>query len=263
MSRILSFWAAALAVMAFVGLLRGMLPPTFGPLAWGAISSVALVALIRVLTRRDRLSIADVGLGWNSTSPARFLAGLALGVATYAITLLVSALVLGPIRLAAGNVPTAGASVLVLLGLGALALMEELTFRTYAFWTAVQTLGPWPAQLLVAIAFSLLHVAYGWPLSTVLLGVLPSAILFGMATLVSRGLALPLGVHMGINVARGMTGEADGAGPWTLDTSGLDAARAATLAPLIGAAVPLTVALALFVLFRRTIATRVVHSEST
>jgi hypothetical protein len=95
------------------------------------------------------------------------------------------------------------------------------------------------------------------------LGVFPSAILVGMATLVSGGLALPLGVHLGINMARWMTGEADGEGLWTLDTSSLDPTRAATLAPLIGAAVPLCVALLLFVLFRRTIATRVVPSETT
>jgi membrane protease YdiL (CAAX protease family) len=263
MVRILVFWAAALVLMLVVGVLRGVLPPRLGPLAWGAVSAAALLALIRVFLRVDGLSVADVGLGWTTMSPVRFLAGLALGVATNAVTLLMSALVLGPIRLAPGVAPTASAIVLMLLGLGALVVMEELTFRTYTFWTAVRTLGAWPAQLFVAVAFSLLHVAYGWPLSTVLLGVFPSAILFGMATLAFGGLAPPLGVHLGINVARWMTGQADGAGLWTLDTSGLDAARAATLAPLIGAAVPLLVALLLFVLFRRTIATRVARSETT
>jgi membrane protease YdiL (CAAX protease family) len=251
MARVLAFWVAAFVLMLVVGGLRGMLPPTLGPLAWGVISSLALLGLIRGFLRFDRRSVADVGLAWTSSSPVRFLGGLALGVATYAITLLMSALALGPIRLGPGTAPTARAIVLMILGLGALVLMEELTFRTYALWTAVRTLGIWPAQLVVAIAFSLLHVAYGWPISTVLLGVFPSAILFGMATLVSGGLALPLGVHLGINVARWMTGEVDGAGPWTLDTSGLDLARAATLAPLIGAAVPLLVALALFVVFSR------------
>jgi hypothetical protein len=255
-SRVLSFWGAAIAILLCVGLLRGMLPPALGPLAWGVISSLALYALVRLFLRIDRRSLADVGLAWTSRSPIRFFAGLGLGAATYAATLLVSSLVLGPIRLGPGSPPPAGAVALILLGLAALAVMEELAFRSYAFWTASRTLGIWPAQLLVVIAFCLLHVAYGWPLPTVLLGVFPGGVLFGMAALVSRGLALPLGVHLGINAGRWMTGEADGAGLWTLDTTGLDPARATTLAPLIGAAVPLVVALALFALYRRRLATR-------
>lgn len=250
-SRVLSFWGAAIAIMLGVGFLRGLVPPALGPLAWGLVSSLALFALISLFLRRDRRSLADVGLAWASTSPIRFLAGLGLGVATYATTLLVSSLVLGPIRLGPGAPPSVGAVVLIIMGLAALAVMEELAFRSYAFWTATQTVGLWPAQLLVAVAFSLLHVAYGWPISTVLLGVFPSAILFGMAALVSGGLAFPLGLHLGINLARWMTGQSDGAGFWALDTRGLDPTRAATLAPLLGAIVPVVMALGLFALYRR------------
>lgn len=256
MSRVLAFWGAAIAILLGAGFLRGMVPPALGPLTWGLISSLALYALIRLFLRIDRCSLSDVGLAWTSSSPIRFVAGLGLGVATYAAILLASSLVLGPIRLGPGAPPAGPAVALIIAGLTALAVMEELAFRSYAFWTATRTLGIWPAQLLAAVAFSLLHVAYGWPTSTVLLGVFPSAILFGMAALVSGGLALPLGVHLGINVGRWMTGEADGAGLWTLDTSGLDPERAATLAPLIGAVVPVAVALALFARYRRRIAMR-------
>jgi hypothetical protein len=74
--RILAFWAAALVLMLVVGV---VLPPSLGPLAWGAVGAAALFALIRVLFLRvDGLSVADVGLGWTSMSPVRFLAGLAL-----------------------------------------------------------------------------------------------------------------------------------------------------------------------------------------
>ncbi len=129
-----------------------------------------------------------------------------------------------------------------MLGLAAVTVMEELAFRSYSLWTALRALGFWPAQVLVAVAFSLLHLAYGWPSSTVLLGVFPSGLLFGVAAAVSGGLALPVGLHLGINLGRWATGEGGGAGLWTLDTSALDPARAASVAPYLGAAVPLLLA---------------------
>lgn len=251
MSRTLTFWSAALMILLLAGFLRGFVPPEFGSLVWGTLSSIALMVLIRFFLRTDGRTLPDAGLGWEPTSSLRFGSGLVLGVTSYIVTLLLISAVLGPVRVIAGETPAAGMLLLTVAGLVALAIMEELAFRSYALWNTHEALGLWPAQVVVAVAFGLMHLAYGWPVATVALGVMPSALLFGMAAFISRGLALPLGIHLGMNLARWASGEADGHGVWRLDTTGLDAASAPLWAPALGALVPLAIAAALYLAWRR------------
>ncbi len=244
LARILTFWGAALALLLFWGFVRGLVPASLGPLVWGLGGSAA-VLLLQAFVRAEHRPFADVGLGWAPWTPARFVAGLGLGVANFVGTLLITAAVLGPIRLTPVAAPPVTAIFATVLGLAAVTTMEELTFRTYPLWTALRSIGFWPAQALVAVAFSLLHLAYGWPPATVATGVLPSALLFGIAAAVSGGMALPLGIHLGINLSRWATGEGSTPGWWTWDASALDPVRAATVAPVVGASVPVLLALAL------------------
>lgn len=241
MARPLAFWTAGIAILLGAGFLRGFVPPAFGALVWGVGSSLLLLLLLRVFLQRDHRTWSDVGLGWDRGSVPRFSAGLCVGLCTYGLTLLLVSLVLGPIRLVPGTAPTAAPLILLLAGLLALAVMEELLFRSYALWTTLDALGAWPAQLVVALAFGLLHVAYGWAPATILLGVIPSAMLFGTAAVISRGLALPLGIHLGINLGRWLTGEAEGAGPWRLDLTAPAPVPTSNWAPILGALAPLSV----------------------
>jgi hypothetical protein len=78
------------------------------------------------------------------------------------------------------------------------------------------------------------------------LGVLPSAVLFGAAAYASGGVALPLGVHVGMNVGRWLTGEVDQQGIWRLELGSADPGRVETWAPLVGATVPILVSLGLW-----------------
>ena len=245
-ARVLAFWAAALLVLVGTGALRGMLPPLVAPLAWGLAGAALVALLIGRFLRADGRPWSHAGLGWTARTPVRLMAGLATGIATSILTLAATAAALGPIGITRTPTATAGAMVVIAVGIAALVLMEELVFRSYALWAAVDAIGAWPAQALVAAAFCLLHVAYGWPRQAIVQGVLPSAVLFGVAAVISGGLALPVGVHLGMNLTRWLTGQGSDPGLWVLDTSALDPARAASLAPLIGAAVPLVVAVVLY-----------------
>ena len=241
MSRVFAFLATALTVLIAVGLLRGSLPEAIGPLVWGTLSSVVLLVALRWFLRGDHRSWQAIGLGWERGSAPRFGGGLLVGLATYAATLAVSSMLFGPIRLAPGVTPSLPGLVVVLAGILTLAAMEELAFRSYPLWVSTEALGRWPAQAFIAVAFALLHVAYGWSVPTVVFGVLPSGLLFGMAAVASRGLALPFGIHAGLNLGRWLTSEADGAGPWRLDTTGIDVAMAGRWAHWVGASMPLLV----------------------
>lgn len=246
MSRALSFLVLALAILVAAGGLQRTWFIGAGPLAWGLLSSAALYGLSRRFLKSEGRGLEDAGLRWSPRTPLRWVLGFAIGASAYALTLLSVAALFGPIRLSLDPSVDSGGIGVALAGTAALVVMEELAFRGYAFWAAVRSRGIWQAQLIIALAFCLLHVAYGWSLAAVLLGVLPCAVLFGMAALVSGGLALPIGIHLGMNVSRLLTGESGSAGVWTLDTSALAGTGAASWAPAVGAAIPLVIAALLY-----------------
>jgi uncharacterized protein len=146
-------------------------------------------------------------------SVPRLVTGIAIGLASFAVILLLINIVAGPMRLTRG---TASPGSIVISGCSILALacMEELGFRGYPLRILVRTLGMWQAQAIVVVAFSLCHVAYGWSWVNIVLGVMPWALVFGMAATSSCGLAMSLGVHAGINFAQSAVN--DNSGIWKL-----------------------------------------------
>lgn len=235
------FWLASLAILVVAGAGRGFLPPAVAGLAWGLVSSCLLLLLTRTMLRRDGLAWPDAGIGLSWRSLGRGGLGWLLGLGTHLATLAAVSTLVAPLSLEEADLPPWGFLFRVMATIAALVVMEELGFRGYPFRRLLQALGPWAAQAVVVIAFLATHLLYGWPARTVLLGVLPSAVLFGVAAWVSGGLALPMGIHAGVNMARWLTGETADAGLWTVQAlHGQDAI--ALWAPWIGAGMPLAVA---------------------
>ena len=91
--------------------------------------------------------------------------------------------------------------------LGAAAATEELLFRGFLFRRLLEGLGTWPAQLIIAALFVLTHSDALRVLGS--LGYLAGAniflasILFGLAWLRTRSLAMPLGLHFAANATQG------------------------------------------------------------
>ena len=176
----------------------------------------------------------------------RFIAGAGIGFASYGFTVLAVSLAAGPLHFTRSPTPAPGPIGVMACTLLALSAMEELGFRGYPLRTLVRTIGTWRAQGIVAVAFGLSHVAFGWSVQTILLGVVPSALLFGAAALAFRGLAAPIGLHAALNVARWAAGETEAPGFWTLTIDEATSGRVARMAPAIGVAVTLLCALALW-----------------
>jgi membrane protease YdiL (CAAX protease family) len=107
-----------------------------------------------------------------------------------------------------------GAIALAWAGYFALALREELAFRGYPIRRLESAWGGCVAILLTAFVFSLEHMAGGWSLSRSLLGPSVGAILFGMAALATRGIAVPLGIHATFNFGQWLMGQKETAGVW-------------------------------------------------
>lgn len=87
------------------------------------------------------------------------------------------------------------------------ALFEETLFRGFFFQRLVDSLGIWPTQLGLAFLFALAHwtnpgmegSTRTWATVDIALG----AVLYGLAYLRTRSLALPIGLHLGWNWMQG------------------------------------------------------------
>lgn len=87
------------------------------------------------------------------------------------------------------------------------ALAEELLFRGFVFQRLISGLGVWPAQFLIAVFFLLTHLnnpgMSGGIKVLASINIFLASILFGLAYLRTRSLAMPLGLHWMANWMQG------------------------------------------------------------
>ncbi|MEP6550223.1 MAG: CPBP family intramembrane glutamic endopeptidase [Gemmatimonadales bacterium] len=84
-----------------------------------------------------------------------------------------------------------------------IAAAEEYAFRGYAFWRLIRLFGFWPAQLVVAGFFAVSHITLGgFALLPALAGTVTGSVLYGVAFARARGIAAPLALHTGWNIAQ-------------------------------------------------------------
>jgi membrane protease YdiL (CAAX protease family) len=238
-ARVVLFLLSYLVLLWLAAIPKGMAPPRYADLTWGVTASLAILAMTLAFLKHEARRPRDVGLGVSTGSPLRFTVGVVLGLIVYAATLLTISATVGPLTFTAVSPPPAGTVVLLVCSLIALSAMEELGFRGYALRTLTSAIGTWQAQVAVAIAFGLSHIAFGWTWQSVLFGVVPSALLFGAVAIASGGLAMPIGLHAAVNFAQWAVGEKETSGYGTLVMDPAHVARAQTVAPLVGACVPL------------------------
>lgn len=164
---------------------------------------VILASLICQLLRRRAVSemfgVAD--LRWSRD----LLVGVVLG----ALLMLVPAALLfasGLVTLQV-NAPALAGIWPVIGVLAAAAVTEEVLFRGFLFQRFIDGLGVWPAQFVIAALFTLTHSDALWEIGVqgFLAGanIFLASIMFGLAFLRTRSLALPLGLHFAANVVQG------------------------------------------------------------
>jgi membrane protease YdiL (CAAX protease family) len=179
----------------------------------GSIASLGSLALTVLFVRWDGLQLRDVGAMPNGNSLVLLAVGFALGLFLVALhSLLVG--VAGHIHWVRTARPTAYQSSLVLIGYLLLSVREELAFHGYPLRRLQVLLGVWGAQATIAAVFALEHMAGGWPLAQALWGAGIGSLLFGMASIATRGLAVPIGIHAAWNVGDWMRGNRPEPGVW-------------------------------------------------
>jgi membrane protease YdiL (CAAX protease family) len=237
--RVAMFLLGYFAILFAMAVPKGMVAPHAADLTWGILSSLGVLALTTWMLRRESREPATIGLVPDRGTPARLLLGAGIGLGVYGITVWTISALLGPVTFTPAAAPRAGDVLLILCGVLALACMEELGFRGYPLRTLIPVIGLWPAQLSTAVLFGLGHLAFGWSWASVLLGVVPSALLFGAAAVRFGGLAAPIGLHAAVNIAAWAVGAKETAGLWTPSVGAAQEARVALLGPMVGLVVTL------------------------
>lgn len=209
------FWLTTIGILIGFGMVSHIAPARFSALAWGATSSIGLLALTAAFLHWERRDASSAGLRFELRSIGRFGIGAAIGGALYGAYLLIL-LNLTDVRIVSAPVIPIATLLLALATYLTLAIMEEIGFRGYALRRLEERMGRASALVLGAFVFGALHLAYGWTIGAAMLGAGAGALLFGIAALVSRGLAVPIGVHTAWNLAVWSVGEKDGAGLWHL-----------------------------------------------
>jgi len=95
-----------------------------------------------------------------------------------------------------------------------LAVREELAFHGYPLQRLKSIFGIWGAQLIVAFVFAFEHVLGGSTWQLALLGAGVGSLLFGMAAIATRGLAMPIGLHAAWNIGDWIRGGKGSVGFW-------------------------------------------------
>jgi len=206
---VLLFWAMYTAITMAVGFVtsKTMGGGVWSHTLWGLLASCGVIVLTLFWGHREDKSAKDLGLELRLSSLTRFSIGVLIGLASFGIHILVVTTFAGSIRFE--FVPEAGAVVALVFFVRYLstACMEELAFRGYALQRLNSSLGSWPAVWICSIAFGLSHLTYGWDMRTIILGVIPGGLLWGISALASRGLAIPIGLHFAWNFAGWSVGD--------------------------------------------------------
>ena len=215
LGRVVLFFLSCALVLALTAPLTQKVPRPWGNLVLGIVAASGAFVLTVFFVRWEGLLLKNVGAAPARGSLLRFTSGFLVGLVLVAIYASISA--------AAGHVrwvraPETGflAASINLFTYIALAAREELGFRGYPLLRLQKFFGVWGAQIIVAIAFAAEHMAGGWPLSRAFLGAGVGSLLFGMAAIATRGLALPIGLHAAWNFGDWALGGKGPHGLWTV-----------------------------------------------
>ncbi len=182
---------------------------------------VALLTTILFL-KFDKKSFADIGLQMEKSTFKKIILGILIGIGLMGF---ISASV---IYFSDFNIENNQSTSIVkffwgTLPLFPLAYMEELAFRAYPLSILKDKLGNRNAIITTSILFGAYHMANGWTLQNAFLGAAVWGIIFGLAAIYSKGIALPTGLHYTVNVTTAAFGiNSSGVNLWVLkDNKGL------------------------------------------
>ena len=179
----------------------------------GVIASLGAFALTMLFVRWDGLRLKDVGAMPHRKSLGLLAIGFTLGLFLVVMHSYFVGIA-GHVRWVRTVGPRGDHAAFTVVGYLFLAAREELAFHGYPLRRLQSSFGLLGAQVMIAAVFALEHMAGGWPYAQALWGAATGSLLFGMAAIATRGLAVPIGIHAAWNVGDWMRGNRAELGLW-------------------------------------------------
>jgi hypothetical protein len=176
-------------------------------------ATILTFILVIIFTRWEKLNLNDVGIVPGNKSASRFSIGFGIGL-LMAIMQVMIALSFGHFQLNLVPEITMAEIVLLLLLYILGGFREELVFRSYSLRSLSYSLTPFLALVIITAIFIIEHLVAGDTWLNGIIGAGTGAILFGLAALKTKGLALPLGLHIAWNFGNWSLGFKGRPGIW-------------------------------------------------
>ena len=213
LGRVVLFMIGCAVLLAVVSPTGSRLPGKWPEVVTGTLATLGAFGLTIVFVRWEKLGLADAGAAIEARSFLRMAIGFVLGLSIVALWAALSA-ALSPVQWVRASGVRLPDVLLALAGYVALACREELAFRGYPLRLLDRRFGLWFAQIFVAAVFAFEHKLGGLSGIRPLIGAAVGSLLFGMAALATRGLAVPIGVHAAWNFGQWALGLRGGPSLW-------------------------------------------------
>jgi uncharacterized protein len=212
--RLLFFYVCSLVVLLFTSRLTKNLSVDIADLLSILLASILTFLLVYLFTHREKLSLREVGVVPGKNSIQRFFVGYIVGL-FMAVLQAITVLGFGHLKFVFLPGTTALQIIIPFLLYFFVACREELVFRSY-FLRRLDYSFPSPVALLVMVViFIAEHVLAGMEWKMAVIGSGLGGLLFGVAALKTRGLALPIGLHSAWNFGQWMVGFKNKGGVWS------------------------------------------------
>ena len=203
---VVGYWILFLTLLILVSAQSGATFPTHVHRFTISLFGVVIALFVTwTFIKLERNSWVEYYLVWGRETIPNFFKGLIIGMASIALITVIQVL-LGGLEIQRNPAEINPWALLWYLTILPAAFMEEIAFRSYPFLKLNKTLGLRLTQLIVSIIFALYHMPFGWNPLTAFLGPGIWAWIFGIAAIRSKGIAIPTGIHVGLNLTLSVLG---------------------------------------------------------
>lgn len=213
----IGFIATYILFGAILSQIKYVFPPQFERYAQGILGTIGALITVVIFLRIEKKTFKDYGLNWEKTSMKKFGLGLSLGIVLAGVMML-SQILFSRLEMTFNNDVNLVSFLPWSMAFIPLAFMEEVAFRSYPLIRLNKTFGLRTTQVILAILFALYHMLMMWSPEASFLGPGIWALAYALTAVASNGIAVPTGLHFGLNFVQSVIGGQKGIEPiWELD----------------------------------------------
>ncbi|WP_346239000.1 CPBP family intramembrane glutamic endopeptidase [Niabella insulamsoli] len=205
--RVLFFYLLSVIILITVSGLTKRFPKEYQDIYTAVLSSLLTLALVISFAKWERFRLDQAGIMIGRYSLKRFSMGFLIGFLMAVLQMLITTLFAHQyLKVAINPEINIGAIIANATLYLFIALREELVFRSYPLRALDKAFGSVAALSIMVVLFIFEHIASGMNWGMAIIGSGLGGLLFGLAALRTKGLALPLGLHSAWNFGQWSTG---------------------------------------------------------